>query len=684
MHVLVESGSIRLKGTQIRMNEPNANTEVEKLDLSSLDVAELKRQELVELFPEVRTEGGKIDFERLKAMLGEMVDAGRERYGMNWPGKAECMRTIQAPSMGTLLPMPDESVDWDTTENVIIEGDNLEVLKLLQKSYLGKIKMIYIDPPYNTGGDFIYPDNFTESLQTYLEYTGQVDSNGRKFGTNSDSEGRFHSKWINMLYPRLFLAKNLLREDGAIFISIGEDELPNLRKVGEEIFGEENYVATFVWDGGRKNDSKKVSIGHEYIVVFSKRPDQGSGEDSNLWKERKEGIDEIYKVLAKARKEFGTDFSKVSGALQDWYRGIPESHPAKAHEHYRYADAQGVYFASDLSGPDDGRKNRPRYEVLHPVTKRPVPVPARGWRWEEPRMRDEIARGRVHFGPDESSIPNGKVYLKENEWQAPSSVFYKDRRAASSALKALMGEKVFDFPKDTTILSKMISLLCRDGDIVLDFFAGSGSTAEATLRLSAARNMKINFILVQLPEPIEEGGRAWQKGFRTISDIAVERIRRVSAELTSASKQQLDFKLADYGYRHFRLAPSNFIPWDGTASNDAEQLAKQLKLGIDHTRGDRTPQDLLFEVLLKSWGEPALSLKVGEETIEGVRVFSIAEGAFLICLEEKVTLEFIRALAARKPDRVVMRESAFAGNDQLKTNAVQTFKSQGVTSFKVV
>src|SRR3990172_7059676 len=214
----------------------------EKLDLRSLDLTEEKKQELLLLFPEIRTEGGKIDFDRLKLALGEMVDVGKERYGMNWPGKAECFRTIQAPSAGTLLPCPEESVNFDTTENMIIEGDNLEVLKLLQKSYLGKVKMIYIDPPYNTGNDFIYPDNYTESLQTYLEYTGQVDSEGRKFGSNSDTDGRFHSKWLNMMYPRLYLARNLLSEDGVVFISIDDKEVHNLRRLCDEVFGEENHI----------------------------------------------------------------------------------------------------------------------------------------------------------------------------------------------------------------------------------------------------------------------------------------------------------------------------------------------------------------------------------------------------------------------------------------------------------
>src|SRR5215471_3617830 len=249
----------------------------ETLDLCSYDMAEDKQQELLRLFPEIRTEDGKIDFERLKLALGDMVDVGKERYGMNWPGKADCFKTIQAPSLGTLRPCPEESVNFDTTENLIIEGDNLEVLKLLQKSYLGKVKMIYLDPPYNTGNDFIYPDNYTESLQTYLEFTGQVDAEGRKFGTNTEADGRFHSKWLNMMYPRLYLARNLLSEDGVILVSISDHEVAALRFLLNEIFGEENFSAQFVWKSRKYPDSRAktgVSTDHEYVVLFT-RSDRG-------------------------------------------------------------------------------------------------------------------------------------------------------------------------------------------------------------------------------------------------------------------------------------------------------------------------------------------------------------------------------------------------------------------------
>lgn len=636
------------------MNEPNANTEVEKLDLSSLDVAELKRQELVELFPEVRTEGGKIDFERLKAVLGEMVDAGRERYGMNWPGKAECMRTIQAPSMGTLLPMPDESVDWDTTENVIIEGDNLEVLKLLQKSYLGKIKMIYIDPPYNTGNDFIYPDNFGESLQTYLEFTGQVDSEGRRFSTNVDSDGRFHSKWINMMYPRLFLARNLLREDGLIFISIDDGEADNLKKICNEIFGEECFVEQVVWKN--KYGSGALTRGfanvHEYIFCYSKSP--------------------ITNISAPLSEE-----AKAEYKLRD----------------DKYA-IRGGYITQPLATKSKDDRPNLRFPIMW--NGREV-WPEKQWIWSRERVEAALRAGEIVFSDARGKVSvRVKQYLKDEAGNLrkgkPISILNGPfNQEGTKEVGELLGDDVFSFPKPSALIKYFLSFTVNEDEstdfFVLDLFAGSGSTGQAVLDLNEADGGNRKFILVQLPEEVEDGSAAAKAGHRTIADITRERVRKVLGRIRLSRESQLIVESAappPTGFRAYRLSTSNFIPWDGIASNDAEQLAKQLKLGIDHTRGDRTPQDLFFEVLLKSWGEPALSLKVGEETIEGVRVFSIAEGAFLICLEEKVSLEFIRALAARKPDRVVMRESAFAGNDQLKTNAVQTFKSQGVTSFKVV
>lgn len=668
--------------------------QIEKVELTSMDIKAEQLQRLKEVFPEAFTEGLKVDWDKLRLSLGEAVDTGKERYGMNFPGKADCFRTIQQPSIATLVPARDESVNFDTTENLFIEGDNLEVLKLLQKSYLCKVKVIYIDPPYNTGNDFIYPDNYSENLQTYLEYTGQVDSEGRKFGTNTETDGRFHSKWMSMMYPRLFLAKNLLREDGAIFISIDDTEVANLKAICNEIFGEENFVAQLVWDGGRKNDAKKVSVGHEYILVYTKNYTSENIDDT-LWKERKDGIDKIYKQYATLKKQYNDNWELVSKGLQDWYNGLKEDDPAKTHKHYRFADEEGVYFPSDLSGPDDGRKNRPRYTVDHPVTKKPVPIPSRGWRWEETRMKDEMKKKRVHFGPDETTIPNGKVYLKENEYQAPSSVFYKDRRAASGALKRLMGEKVFDFPKDYSVLKSLIKLLVRENDIVLDFFAGSGSTAEAVLEYSAETNKKYNYILVQLPEPIETDTRAYNEGYRTIADIAKERIKRVISSYNSQQEQKksevnnelfkssLNFK-GDLGFKVFLLSSSNFKIWDKNIDKQPEAIQQALFDHIDHISPDAKQEALLYELLLKSGFK--LTTNIETLSIDGKTIYSVADKQLLICLEKELSHEVIKEMAELEPSRVICLDEAFTGAnaDALKTNAVQIMKSKGVLNFRTV
>jgi adenine-specific DNA-methyltransferase len=361
-------------------------TEPEKLDLRSHDTAEDKRQELLRLFPKIRTEGGKIDFERLKLTLGEIIDVGKERYGMNWPGKGDCFKTIQAPSLGTLRPCREESVNFDATENLIIEGDNLEVLKLLQKSYLGKVKMIYIDPPYNTGNDFIYPDNYTESLQTYLEYTGQVDSQGKKFSTNMEADGRFHSKWLNMMYPRLYLAHNLLSPEGLLFISIDDGEVDNLRKLCNETFGEEAFVAQFVWKSRVSEDTRAKT----YVLCY------GASESQ---------------ALRGAHK----DLSKFAN---------PDNDP------------RGPWRSADLTGlaTRDARPNL-HYDLVDPATSLNYGCPPKGWRFDPTTMRRKIAEGRVLWPANPDGRPRHKLFLNEMESQFKNISSVLSNSAALRALR---------------------------------------------------------------------------------------------------------------------------------------------------------------------------------------------------------------------------------------------------------
>ena len=620
--------------------------EPEKLDLRSHDIVEDKRQELLNLFPEIRTEDGKIDFERLKLALGETVDVGKERYGMNWPGKADCFKTIQMPSLATLRPCPEESINFEKTENLIIEGDNLEVLKLLQKSYLDKVKMIYIDPPYNTGNDFIYPDNYSESLQTYLEYTGQVDAEGKKFSTNAETDGRFHSKWLNMMYPRLYLARNLLREDGVIFVSCDDTEVPNLRRLLDEIFGEENSLAQIVWKksygGGSK--TKHVVVLHEYALCYARSKD------------------------SLGRIELPPD--------------------PKARRYYKFQDSKfekrGPYRLQPLATTSNDERENLRYAIPY---KGEEIWPEKQWQWEKARAfaaleNDELV---ITKQKDEWSV-NYKQYLCDEDGiergAKPYSVLEGPyTQAGTSELASIFGDqKLFPFPKPSGLIQHFVQYASPDKDfIVLDFFAGSGSTAHAVLSQNSADNGNRKFILVQLPEPTEH------KDYPTIADITKERVRRVIKKLNEEDSGKLDLegaKLQDRGFRVFKLAESNFKPWNADVPHDAPTLEKQLDLHVDHIRDNRTADDLLHEILLKS-GFPLTTL-VEALNLASKTVYSVAGGALFICLEGALTLELIRAMAEKKPERVVCLDEGFADNDQLKANAVQIFKAKGITSFKTV
>lgn len=640
----------------------------EKFDLSSLDIAAEKRAELLRVFPEARTEGGKIDFERLKVALGETVDAGRERYGLVWPGKADCFKTIQAPSLGTLRPKPDESVNFDTTENVIIEGDNLEVLKLMQKAYLGKIKLIYIDPPYNTGSDFIYPDNFSENLQTYLEYTGQIDSTGRKFGTNPETDGRFHSKWLNMMYPRLYLARNLLKNDGVVFISIDDVEAPGLRLACDEIFGPENFIAQLTWEGAFKNDARQIGVSHEYVVVYARDRSSLPSE----WSIAKEGVEPVLEEVARLKAEFGEDYQAASEALAGWFRANKAT-PSFAHRRFRYIDKIGAYKEDDPTAPG-GRK----FDLKNPNTGEIIPLRQnRGWAFDQETFTQMVIQGRISFVTPKSIMV--RRYLHETDSQTPQSVFYQPARSASERLAKLIGPGVFDFPKDEIILRQFVEMATTPstGDIVLDFFAGSGTTAHAVIDQNLVDGGNRRFILIQLPEATDH------RDYANIADITKARVRRVFQEVEKEPQLPAEgAEKPDLGFRVFSLAQSNVEPWDGSQSKTAETLGEQLALYTSHLLAGRSDEDILFEILLKSGYAPTTPFE--EKNLAGKTVFSVRGDVLLICLERNLTLELIRAMADLKPERVVCLDEGFAGNDQLKANAVQTFRTKGVASFRTV
>lgn len=653
----------------------------EKLDLSSQDIAEDKRQELLRLFPEVRTEGGQIDFKRLKSALGESVEVGKERYGMTWPGKADCFRTIQAPSLGTLRPCPEESVNFGTTENLIIEGDNLEVLKLLQKSYLGKIKMVYIDPPYNTGNDFIYPDNFTESLQTYLEYTGQVDSQGKKFGTNTDADGRFHSKWLNMMYPRLYLARNLLREDGVIFISIDDKELHNLRRLCDEIFGEENRVGLICWKNVTDNNPTLITPDNEFIVCYARSKEAQPKSWTSRFSTAKDLLQGEYERL----KNEGLPVEEIQVKIREFISDNQES--VGFLSRYKHVDEIDVYTGSEsVHNPRPGGYD---FEVIHPKTGGPMRKPANGYRFPEKTFREMEAAGVILYGEDENRIVKIKKYLADYE-DSLRSVITLDGRLGSYELKRLFpgDDSIFTNPKPSELLESLISFATDGGALILDFFAGSGSVGHAVLDLNRKDKSSRRFIMVQLPEPCEGKSGAFKAGLQTIAEIAKERIRRVIIKLNNNGVEKTPGLFdaippaQDRGFRVFKLAESNFKPWNAEVTHDAPALERQLELHVDHIREGRTADDILYEILLKS-GFP-LTTPVNTITLAGLTVYSVASGALFICLEKALTLDLIRAMAEQKPERVVCLDEGFAGNDQLKANAVQIFNTKGVTSFKTV
>ena len=531
--------------------------------------------------------------------------------------------------------LPPKGKKAGLDDNLIIHGDNLHALKALMPQYAGKIKCIYIDPPYNTGNEgWCYNDNVNSPLMKEW-----LDKNANPV----DKEDlQRHDKWLCMMWPRLKLLHELLADDGVIFISIDDNEYHHLHCIMDEIYGSDNCIGTMIWEGGRRNDSKQISTSHEYILAYAKnleRHVQSIGE----WRERKNGIDDIYKTYAKLKRGLQPDWEAISKGLQKWYSELPASHPAKEHSHYRYADETGVYFASDLSGPDDGRKSRPNYDVQHPITGKNVPTPARGWRWEEPRMREELKSGRVHFGSDESTIPNAKVYLHENEYAVPSSVFYKDRRAASGLLKTIMGGKVFDFPKDVTVISRLINLVCNKNDVILDSFGGSGTTAHAVLDLNKDDGGNRKFILVEMEDYADK--------------TTADRVRRVINGVPTAKDVKLknglggSFTFCSLGKE---ISIEKIIT--GESLPDYGSLAKYVFYTATGHSLDGTPKD-------------RLDFFVGETDLYEVFLIYKPDVAFLRGNESALNDTKLKAIAARggKKEKLVFATAKYMGQKDLSS-----------------
>lgn len=603
--------------------------EIPKVDLQSKDIKSENIDKLRQLFPEIFTEG-KIDFDKLKLTLGEEVDLGKEKYGMSWPGKARCFQIIQDRTTGTLKPVREESVDFDTTKNLFIEGDNLEVLKILQKSYFEKIKMIYIDPPYNTGKDFVYKDKFGQQLEEYLKLTNQVDSEGKKLSTNTDSDGRYHSNWMNMMYPRLYLARNLLKEDGVIFISIDDNEVDNLKKICNEIFGEENFIADIIWQGKKSvaNDAL-ISLSHTHNITYAK--------NKNI----------IKKI------DFRLEAINVKFANPD-------------------NDPRGNWVADPFEA--SGYRPNQMYDIKNPNTGE-IFKPNEGCCWKNDfnKFQELIKDKRIWFGKDGKSKPMRKRFWSEADERGRTPItIWSDLPTTTNAtvmLNELLGRNIFDYPKPIELINRMLQLTTKNNasDIVLDFFAGSGTTAHSVLDLNQKDNGNRQFILVQFPEITDPDTEAFKAGYKTISDISKERIRQVIKKIKDEQKQK---KLSagnklDLGFKVFKLDRSNFKLWDGFSKD----IQKTLSDNVEQIKKSADKEATLYELLLKegfSLTEDIKMLKISDKLI-----YSINDNQLLICLEDKLTLDLFKEIKKLNPTTVIVLDKGFNDNDQLKTNAVE-------------
>ena len=655
-------------------------SEIQKMKLESENLVENRLDKLKALVPEVFTESG-IDFDKLRLELGDEIDEGQERYAFTWPGKMDAIRQSQTVSTATLRPCVEKSRGRDgedgsfDSDNIYIEGDNLEVLKLLQRGYHGKVKIVYIDPPYNTGGDFVYKDSFGQTIADYREQAGLTGQ------SNSKSDGRFHANWCSMIYPRLKLARELLKPDGILVASIDENERTNLQSLLNEVFGEQNFAGEIVWKNSSKNDQAYISMQHEYMLVYVK--DKGSTPGN--WTERKEGLEDIYAAFESFRAKYSNDWKAIHKAALDWYKQFPPSSPVYGSKHYSWMDERGVYFPDNISGPNDGQYV---YDVIHPITGKKCKQPGRGWFCPQNEMERRIREGLIHFGDDETTVPNLKTYLKNTERQSLTSLIYRDGRVASKKLAKLFGgEKVFSNPKDDEVLQRLMSAFeLESGDIVLDFFSGSGTIGEAVARYNVAQGKNVHWLLVQLPENLEDNYRTAKgankkitknaidylknRGLKPVlTDLAEERLRlmgnEVKSEFADASRQLMfdeeAKQLPDIGFRVFSLDDS------GIERPEPGQLV------LDVVKPDRTELDIVFEMMLK-WGLE-LTLPVEKSEAAGYPICSVAYDELVCCMSRGLTIEALEAIADMEPRRVLILDSVL--DDTLKRNAVQIFKHAG-------
>ena len=618
-----------------------ADPDTKSPDLAAANIAVLRA-----LFPELLTEGQDgvaVNLDVLKQLVGDQtVTDAEEKYGLNWHGKRHARQLALTPSAGTLRPSPEDSVDWDTTQNLMIEGDNLEVLKLLQKSYAGKVKLIYIDPPYNTGKDFVYPDNFQDNIKNYLELTGQVEG-GRKISSNTEASGRFHTDWLNMMYPRLKLARNLLRDDGVFAATIDDGEVANLRKACDEVFGEENFVANIVWQKkyGAANDAKYLSDMHDHILLYCRNKES--------WRPN----------LFERPDELNAKYSN------------PDNDP------------RGAWYATNLSVKTYSAAND--YVIKSPVGLEFSPPPSRAWVVSKAKFQELLADGRITFGKEGTSRPYSKTFLSEVQQGIVATTIWLHEDAGhniegKSLIRDLFGEAadVFDTPKPVRLIRRLIKMAESPShdDIILDFFAGSGTTGHAAIEQNTEDAGNRRYILVQLPEPL---GRT---DYKFLSQVTAERLRRAGKKI----REENPLFAGDLGFRVFKLASSNIRAWEP----DRDKLAETLEASIEHLKTDRTEQDILFELLLKLGLD--LCVPIEQKKIAGKDVYSIGGGVLLVCLPEAIKraevealalgiVAWHKALAPAGDSTCVFRDSAFA-DDVAKTNLSAILQQHGLSTVR--
>ena len=616
---------------------------MEKLRMTSPDLTEANIDKLAELFPTVITESldaegnpqRAVDFDLLRQELSDhIVDGPQERYRLDWPGKRAAAFAANAPIAKTLRPVREESVDFDTTKNLFIEGDNLDALKLLQESYLGKVKLIYIDPPYNTGNDFVYSDDFAETAADYLERSGQSSNSGERLDANPETGGRFHSAWLSMIYPRLKLARNLLTENGVIFISIDDHEIGQLRRICDEIFGESNFLAQIVWQKRTSPESRKrIGAGHEYLVCYA----------------------------------------RDSRRIQDALFPLPLGEADKSTFGNPDQDPRGPWVSSDFTAP--GYRPNQMYKITTPSGQIVSPPPGRCWMNLEPEYKSQVSEGRFWFGPNGNGIPRRKTYLSERDgksaWTWWPNTEVGHTQEGTREVRDLFdksGPALFDFPKPVRLMRRVLQLATRadSNDIVMDFFAGSGSMAHAVMAQNAEDSGNRRFIMVQLAESVPEQSDAAKLGYQSIAEISRERIVRAASYI--ADRAALSTSELDLGFRSLHVDTSNFRNIlrnpDHVDQLDIEGLAGTIRAG-------RSPEDLLFQVM-QDWGLE-LTMSVTKESFENCDLLNADDGALIACFDPNVSAELVLDIARRQPLRAVFRDDSFE-SDSARINAEQIFR----------